>query len=35
VTGERVQFGVNLFTAEVVLITVAATRLACTIYRLI
>jgi hypothetical protein len=35
VTGEQVQFGVNLFTAEVVLMAVAATRLVRTIYRLI
>jgi ubiquinone biosynthesis protein len=35
VTGEPVQFGVNLFTAEAVLMAVAATRLACTLYRLI
>lgn len=34
-TGEQVQFGVNLFTAEIVLMTVAATRLVRTIYRLI
>jgi hypothetical protein len=35
VTGEPVQFGVNVFTAEAVLMAVAATRLMCTIYRLI
>ena len=35
VTGEQVQFGVNLFTAEVLLMAVAATRLVRTIYRLI
>jgi predicted unusual protein kinase regulating ubiquinone biosynthesis (AarF/ABC1/UbiB family) len=35
VTGEQVQFGVNLFTAEVVLMAVAATRLVRTLYRLI
>jgi ubiquinone biosynthesis protein len=35
ITGEEVQFGVNLFTAEMVLIAVAATRLVRTIYRLI
>jgi ubiquinone biosynthesis protein len=35
VTGEPVQFGVNLFTAEVALMAVAATRLVRTIYRLI
>jgi hypothetical protein len=34
-TGEEVQFGVNLFTAEIVLMTVAATRLVRTLYRLI
>jgi len=34
ITGEQVQFGVNLFTAEVVLMAVAATRLVRTIYRL-
>jgi ubiquinone biosynthesis protein len=34
VTGEQVQFGVNLFTAEVILMAVAATRLVRTIYRL-
>src|SRR5262245_28510004 len=32
VTGEQVQFGVNLFTAEMVLMAVAATRLVRTIY---
>jgi ubiquinone biosynthesis protein len=35
VTGEQVQFGVNLFTAEVVLMAVAATRLVRTLYQLI
>jgi hypothetical protein len=35
VTGEQVEFGVNLFTAEVVLMAVAATRLVRTLYRLI
>jgi ubiquinone biosynthesis protein len=35
VTGEQVQFGVNLFTAEVVLMAVAATRLVHTISQLI
>jgi ubiquinone biosynthesis protein len=35
VTGEQVQFGVNLFTAEVVLMAVATIRLVRTIYRLI
>jgi hypothetical protein len=35
VTGEQVQFGVNLFTAELVLIAVAATRLVRTMYWLI
>ena len=34
VTGEQVQFGVNLFTAEVVLLSVTATRLVGTIRRL-
>jgi hypothetical protein len=34
VTGERVQLGVNLFTAEVVLIIGAATMLLRTIHRL-
>jgi ubiquinone biosynthesis protein len=35
VTGEQVQFGVNLFTAETVLMAVAATRLVRTLYQLI
>ena len=35
ITGEQVQLGVNLFTAEVLLMAVAATRLVRTIYRLI
>lgn len=34
-TGEQVQFGLNLFTAESVLIAIATTRLMRTIYRLI
>jgi ubiquinone biosynthesis protein len=34
-TGEQVQFGMNLFTAEGVLMAVATTRLVRTIYRLI
>ncbi len=34
-TGEQVQFGMNLFTAEVIFIAVAATTLVRTIYRLI
>jgi predicted unusual protein kinase regulating ubiquinone biosynthesis (AarF/ABC1/UbiB family) len=35
VTGEQVRFGVNLFTAEMVLMAVAATRLVRTLYQLI
>jgi hypothetical protein len=35
VMGEQVQFGVNVFTAEVVLMAVAAARFVRTIYRLI
>jgi ubiquinone biosynthesis protein len=35
VTGEPVQFGVSLFTAEVVLMAVAATRLVRVLYQLI
>jgi hypothetical protein len=35
ITGEQVQFGVNLFTAEIVLMAVAATRLVRMLYRLI
>jgi ubiquinone biosynthesis protein len=35
VTGERVQFGANLFTAEIVLMAVATTRLVRTLCRLI
>jgi predicted unusual protein kinase regulating ubiquinone biosynthesis (AarF/ABC1/UbiB family) len=35
VTGEQVQFGVNLFTAEIVLMAGATIRLVRTIYRLI
>jgi predicted unusual protein kinase regulating ubiquinone biosynthesis (AarF/ABC1/UbiB family) len=35
VTGEEVRFGVNLFTAELLLMAVAATRLVRTLYQLI
>ena len=35
ITGEQVQLGVNLFTAEVLVMAVAATRLVRTIFRLI